>query len=211
MKSCGIHLTRQAFARGSPGHTTRFGREELGRARNRRPNGHDPKWAGQPDDEIDVYTFIHHLKGRSRPDQQFAPIPHLPHEFISQQRYLSTQKPAKTPHTQPQFLSQCPSHPFTPPSFQAICAALLNSTNPSIPLTNTPSSLSRARFNRSQLRLLMRSKLLHAFSKARHSFASLTAGDVTKRRSMKLLAMVKLVRESRDYMLECAMSKGLVV
>ena len=57
----------------------------------------------------------------------------------------------------------------------------------------------------------MRSKLLHAFSKARHSFASLTAGDVTKSRSMKLLAMVKLVRESKHHMSEWAMSKGLVV
>lgn len=66
----------------------------------------------------------------------------------------------------------------------------------SMPATKTPSSLSNARFNRSQLRLFMRRSERHLFNSAKQSLASVTVGEVTKSRSMKLDAIVKFVRVS---------------
>jgi len=66
----------------------------------------------------------------------------------------------------------------------------------SMPATKTPSSLSNARFSKSQLRLLMRKSERQALSNAKHSFASAIVVEVTKRSKMKLDAMVKLARVS---------------
>lgn len=65
-------------------------------------------------------------------------------------------------------------------SWNADSAAGDRSISLSIPATYVASSLSNARFNKSQLRDLMRSKPLQPSSWLRHSFASFEVGDVTK-------------------------------
>lgn len=81
-------------------------------------------------------------------------------------------------------------------SSHACVAAGLSSISFSMPATKTPSNLSKAKFSRSQLRLFTRNSDRHEVSRLRLSLASCKVVDVTKSRSMKLEAMVKLVRAS---------------
>ena len=94
------------------------------------------------------------------------------------------------------FCSIPDAHCDCPLSAQAWAAEALSSMSRSMPATNTPSSLSNAKFSRSQLRLLMRKRERQALSNAKHSLASAGVGEVTKSSKMKLDAIVKLVRVS---------------
>lgn len=81
-------------------------------------------------------------------------------------------------------------------SWKACWADGESSISLSSPTTWAASSLSSARFNMSQLRDLIRSRLLQDPRRCRHSLASAAWGDVANSCTIKLLAMVKFVRES---------------
>ena len=73
-----------------------------------------------------------------------------------------------------------------------------SSTNSPNPLTNTPSSLSSARFSKSQLRLFSLRAARQPSSNSRHSRASSTISALTNRCRKKEEMRVKFARESSE-------------
>ena len=87
---------------------------------------------------------------------------------------------------------------YVPPlSAQTTLAPSPSSTNSPNPLTNTPSSLSSARFSKSQLRLLSLSAARQPSSNSRHSRASSTTSALTNRCRKNEEMRVKFARESK--------------
>lgn len=78
----------------------------------------------------------------------------------------------------------------------AVAAAGVNAISFSNPATNMASSRSKLKFKRSQLLDLMRNKPRHWVKSVSDSSASAGFGDKANRRTIKLLAIAKLTRES---------------
>ena len=139
-----------------------------------------------------VQNFIHR-------EPSFKLQPQTASAIFSNHLYQQTPQQFSTP-TPPSLPPQQPTNPiYVPPlSAQTTLAPSPSSTNSPNPLTNTPSSLSSARFSKSQLRLLSLRAARQPSSKSRHSRASSTTSALTNRCRKNEEMRVKFARESRE-------------